>query len=313
MPVLDFREIASANAGASRDQFELFTRDFLTFAGFKIVNGPDRGADAGRDLIIEEVRTGIAGETRIRWLVSCKHKAHSGASVTAEDEADIHDRVRTHDCRGFLCVYSTLPSSGLAAKINASNLPFEVQVYDAERIETQILSSAQGASIAERYFPCSWAEWKRNHPARASLFSEEPELRCAHCRRDLLAGKPQGIVVIWHTRSHDARKRIEHLYCCCKGQCDRALERQYQGEGLIDGWNDISDLSVPLEYLRWALALLNDQSQGTTYSEQAFDCAKDVLINLFPLIARNLTDTEQERIKHLSMVPSFMGGWGSDV
>jgi len=87
MPVIDFKEIAVATSGAQRDQFELFAREFLDGQGFKIVIGPDRGPDAGRDLVVEEIRTGIAGETRLKWLVSCKHKAHSGASVTPEDEA----------------------------------------------------------------------------------------------------------------------------------------------------------------------------------------------------------------------------------
>jgi hypothetical protein len=53
-------------------------------------------------LIVEEIRTGIAGETSLKWLVSCKHNAHSGISVKPEDERDIHDRVRTHKCQGFL-------------------------------------------------------------------------------------------------------------------------------------------------------------------------------------------------------------------
>ena len=51
MPALDFQEIATAQSGADRDQFELFARDFLEAEGFEIVRGPDRGPDAGRDLI----------------------------------------------------------------------------------------------------------------------------------------------------------------------------------------------------------------------------------------------------------------------
>src|SRR6516164_7385903 len=130
MPIFDCREISNASLGPERDQFDLFAREFLVVAGFRIIVGPDRGPDAGRDLIVEEIRTGIAGETRLKWLVSCKHNAHSGASVTAEDEADILDRVHTHGCQGFLCFYSTVPSSGLAAKLNSGGLPFELQIYD---------------------------------------------------------------------------------------------------------------------------------------------------------------------------------------
>ena len=61
MPSLDFTELAIATAGPQRDLFELFARDFLEYAGFRILVGPDRGADAGRDLVVEETRTGPVG------------------------------------------------------------------------------------------------------------------------------------------------------------------------------------------------------------------------------------------------------------
>jgi hypothetical protein len=51
MPVIDFKEIAVPTSGGLRDQFELFAREFLDFLGFKIVVGPDRGPDGGRDLV----------------------------------------------------------------------------------------------------------------------------------------------------------------------------------------------------------------------------------------------------------------------
>lgn len=133
MPILDFREIPLSTHGPERDQFELFACEFLDSKGFRILVGPDRGPDAGRDLVVEEIRTGLLGETRVRWLVSCKHNAHSGDSVTSDDERDIHDRVRTHRCQGFLGFYSTIPSSGLAAKLNATGLPFEVEVFNREK------------------------------------------------------------------------------------------------------------------------------------------------------------------------------------
>jgi hypothetical protein len=134
MPVLDFKEIPSAKAGSDRDQFELFAREFLQNAGLSVIVGPDRGADAGRDLVVEEIRTGIVGETRVRWLVSCKHKAHSGNSVTPDDEQDIQDRVNTHDCQGFIGFYSTIMSSGLAAKLNAPRLLFSVKCLSGDNL-----------------------------------------------------------------------------------------------------------------------------------------------------------------------------------
>ena len=166
MPILDFKEIPVATGGATRDQFELFAREFLDSIGFKIVTGPDRGADAGRDLVVEEIRAGVAGETRVRWLVSCKHKAHSGDSVTPDDERDIHDRVRTHNCTGFLAFYSTVPSSGLATKLNARDPAFEVLVYDQEKIERELLTP-RGCLLQKDFFLNHFRNGKGNiqrHP-----------------------------------------------------------------------------------------------------------------------------------------------------
>ena len=51
MPAIDFKEKPVPTSGAERDRFELFAREFLSFRGYKIIFGPDRGPDAqaGRD------------------------------------------------------------------------------------------------------------------------------------------------------------------------------------------------------------------------------------------------------------------------
>ena len=106
MSILDFKEIPEAHiASGLQDTFELFARDFLKFVGYKIITDPDRGADGGVDLIVEESRTGVGGETIIRWLVSCKHKAFSGNSVNPGDDANIRDRVEANECQGFIGFY----------------------------------------------------------------------------------------------------------------------------------------------------------------------------------------------------------------
>lgn len=48
MPVLDFKEIPEAHkATGLQDTFELFSRDFLAFLGYKIISDPDRGLTVG--------------------------------------------------------------------------------------------------------------------------------------------------------------------------------------------------------------------------------------------------------------------------
>lgn len=312
MPALDFKEIAASTAGARRDQFELFAREFLECIGFKVVVGPDRGPDGGRDLVVEEARTGVVGETRFRWLVSCKHKAHSGGSVTPNDEQDIHDRVRTHNCDGFMGFYSTIPSSGLATKLNAKGLPFEVQVYDPEGIERRLLTPS-GLGLAKRFFPVSFAEWQREHPSPAKIFRDKPILTCLYCKKNLLKPKPRGIIVVWTsvpTDDQSEKKHTEHVYWCCKGLCDKALKAKFRQKGLIDGWEDIPDLIIPLVYIRWLMAMLNEFKGGMTYSDDALKNSKTFLLNLFPLVSRHMTAGEKERIKTLQMIPHYLGGLG---
>jgi len=311
MSALDFKEIPVPTAGSGRDQFEMFARDFLDMLGFRVVTGPDRGADGGRDLIVEEARTGITGDSKIRWLVSCKHKAHSGASVNPDDESDIRDRLQTHDCQGFMGFYSTLPSSGLAQKLNAQGLPYEVQVFDGARIESLLLKSPAGIALSRRYMSASTSNWSREHPAPARLFREDPELLCEYCQKSLLHPVPSGIIVLWCSHNDDySERRVEKVYWCCKGGCDRVLTDKHYRKGLVDGWEDIPDIIAPVGYLRWFIAIINELHSSRSYSPAALERSKTFLINLFPLVAREMTAAEKDRIGSLGVIPAALGGWG---
>ncbi|MFK2873561.1 restriction endonuclease [Dyella lipolytica] len=311
MPALDFKEIAIPTHGPTRDDFEMFARDFLAFKGFKIIVGPDRGADDGRDLIIEEKRTGVGGETNVRWLVSCKHNAHSGSSVTPGDESDIRDRLQMHSCQGFVGFYSTLPSGGLAARLNAANLPYEVQVFDGGRIEAELLASPGGIAIARRYMPSSTAAWSTEHPVPARLFATDPELKCAHCGKDLLGPTPSGILVLWTSHNEDfTDKRVETVYWCCKSDCDQALVAKHYRRGLTDGWEDIPDIIAPVGYIRWIMAVINEVHGRRPYSDSALANIKTFFVNLFPLVSREMTSVEKKQIQRLIELPVGLGGSG---
>lgn len=316
MPALDFTEIAIPTAGHKRDTFELFARDFLQFIGFNIVRGPDRGADGGKDLIVDERRTGVGGETKVRWLVSCKHKAHSGTSVSPNDEPDIQDRLNTHQCTAFLGFYSTLPSSGLSGKFSGAAGKFEYQVFDPERIEHALLSSTEGIRLAKRYFPKSVASWQASNKQPAKIFAEPTELKCDNCGANLLRPEPHGIVAFWHPYhendedSDNLCERTDYIYFACKGNCDDYLRRSLRARKMVDGWNDIEDLAIPTVYLRMVMGTVNELNAGKKYSPQAFEKTKDLLINLFPLICRHLSDDEIEQIHNLQKIPGFLGGLG---
>ena len=164
MAFLDFKEIKSSKGSDST--FEYFTKDFLGLLGFLIVEGPYDGPDGGRDLIIEEIRQGRLGQTKIRWVVSCKHYVHtgkSGKSVGAQHESNIENRLNTFNCSSFMGVYSTSVTESLAKTVKAisSKNNGEFYFFTPEEIETELIRTAEGSLIASKYFPISFNEWNK--------------------------------------------------------------------------------------------------------------------------------------------------------
>jgi hypothetical protein len=317
MRAINFKEIPEAHVpSGEQDTFELFAADFLEAIGYEILERPSRGADLGKDLLILERRKGVGGETVVRWLVSCKHKAHSGRSVSLDDEQNVVERVEGKDCRGFLAFYSTLPSSSLAARLNELKSRFETQVFDSALIEKHLLAE-NGIPVATRYFPESIRRWKSQHPRPATIFSEPEKLECEVCGTDLLGPSPSGIFVLWENAESDLEQGDELVdaHWCCKGRCDRVLEqrmRSKHGSNVVDGWEDIPDLCVPLIFLRRLMAFLNGFQNGDRWSPEAFQKLKKMLIAVYQHVARDASPEEQERIKRLLEMPSYLGGLGTE-
>lgn len=156
--MINFKEIPRANSGdGDQDTFELFARDFFEILGYEIVDNPGRGSDGGRDLIIKEIRKGISNVTNEAfWLVSCKHFAITGKSVTPTTENNINDRIIANGCDGFVGFYSTLPSEGLLKILN--KIP--TQIFDNKKIETHIIGNEKLRDVFLRYFPKSYKKWE---------------------------------------------------------------------------------------------------------------------------------------------------------
>jgi len=319
LAVLNYKEIPEAHkASGLQDTFELFARDFLSFMGYKIITDPDRGADGGVDLIIEEKRTGIGGETNIRWLVSCKHKAFSGNSVSSTDDTNIRDRVEANDCQGFIGFYSTLASSGLSRILEGMKSKIEYQIFDKEKIESQLLHSAKGLEIVERYFPISLSQWRTENPQPAKLFIDKPSLKCKVCNKELFKQEDNGIITIWKRKRIDYEKDseyIEYIFWTCRGHCDNTLANYMRAKNpnLIDGWEDVSDVMMPTIFIKWIMSVLNEHRNKVIYSDDAFENLKKFILQVFPYISRHLTSKEKEHIKSLGMIPSYLGGLGYEI
>jgi hypothetical protein len=316
MPLLDFKEIPKANvANGEQDTFELFARDFLELCGYKILSGPDRGADGGRDLIAAEIRTGVGGQTEVKWLVSCKHKAHSGQSVTLDDETDILDRVIIHKCKGFIGFYSTLPASSITQKLEGIRTErfIEFQIFDRERIERELFKSSDGLDIVRRYLPSSFTKWHRENPQPVKIFHTQRSLNCDYCGKDLLDPK-DGIVVLWRKANFDEdyenyEREYVDIYWCCKDVCDQRLKYKYRERGLIDGWEDIPDITIPTVYIKWIMGIINQQHNGVKYTEHALNRLKEFMLVLFPYISREQTSKEKEEVADRLTLPSILGGF----
>ncbi len=301
MPSLDFSEIASAKADKSKagqqDTFELFAREVLELVGFKVLSSPDRGADGGKDLIVLETRIGIGGETNIRWLVSCKHNAHSGSSVKPTDEININDRLATHNCQAFLGFYSTIPSAGLNATINALS---ESQVYDRERIERYLLNSSEGLDLAKRFFPNSYKELSSDPNRAVDVMIKTEDLICMHSGVSLLKPEVRGIIaLVRDPKKTEYETYIEDVYWCLKGEPDRKLENDALAKGYYTSWEDIPDIIIPTFYIKWCLSLSNQLRGNWAYSDEAFDKIKEFLISIYPHVVRDLTKSERARAKSL--------------
>jgi hypothetical protein len=313
--LLNFREIPKANEGSGlQDTFELFARDFLEDFGYKVIQNPDRGADGRKDIIVEETRQGVGGVTIKKWIVSCKHFAHSGSSVNQDDEPDILDRVKTHKCDGFIGFYSTLPAVSLSNKLLGLFDKIEYQVFDREKIEKRLLESVSGNKLAQRYFPQSYKNYSKENPSPVNLFSDQTSIHCENCGKDLLKSK-EGIFVALEARPKDYNKpdHTMGIYFSCKGRCDHILRSKYRNQGLHDaGWDDLPDLLIPTPWLFKFNTIINTLMNGETYEKEAIEKIKLMFICCFPYISRELTTKEKERVDGLMSIPGFLGGMNSE-
>lgn len=102
----------------------------------------------------------------------------------------------------------------------------------------------------------------------------------------------------------------ECVHWTCRGHCDDVLRNRKRHDGLIDGWEDIGDVMIPTVFVKWVISVLNEQREGVTYSDEAFDALKQFLLILFPYVSRHLSDKEKERMRSLAEIPANLGGMG---
>ncbi|MFB7475911.1 restriction endonuclease [Kitasatospora sp. NPDC056184] len=171
--MLDFHELAQDG-----EDLEQLVRELALALGYR-AKWSGRGADGGRDLLLEEPGDALLGAKTRNWVVSCKHMAHAkdgaGRSVNGEDVGSaggIVDAVAQHDADGFLLVCSTQPSSSLVSRLESieRNKGVPTHVWDGVELE-RMLTTPRGWAVAQRFFPVSaeasgWKIFATNEPNR---------------------------------------------------------------------------------------------------------------------------------------------------
>lgn len=304
--ILDFKEIPEANKGGGlQDTFELFAREFLKSRGYRVISDPNRGPDGKVDFIVEESYRGIDSEFPFRWLVSCKHFARSGKSVSDSDEINIRERLEQHGCDGFMGFYSTVCSSSLGALISSMrclNGKKNAMVYDREKIERYLLRNKKGQKIASRFFPQSYERYMVEFPIPADIFECQDPLRCECCGKSLMDAKVGGVCCFLRKDTTSEGNSIDDVYFSCKGECDAMLRYSYKElQGFQEvGWNDISDYCMPKLWISEISSFLLD-TKNHRYSEEAFNKMKMLYEKTFPWVSRHLTSKEKERYKDVQL------------
>ncbi|WP_254513740.1 restriction endonuclease [Anatilimnocola floriformis] len=157
--MIDFKELP-----ADGTSFEQFVREICLIYDLH-PQWTGKGPDHGRDILATEKAHGVVGDFARRWLIQCKHYAHSGKSVGREDLGSIIDDCRQAGAEGFLLACSTQPSSALVIKLRELAEKPEnrlvTAIWDGVDLEKR-LAEPRCFSLGHLFFPRSFAAtpWK---------------------------------------------------------------------------------------------------------------------------------------------------------
>lgn len=138
--IVDFARIETG------EEFEEMCEDLFIAMGFDDPppERSGRGPDAGRDFIVTEKRQSPARAASVvfRWLVQCKHKAHSGRAVYESEVGSIVDKMTLHNVDGYWLVTSTRPSTNLERVIRKidEEKGREATFWDRNRLARELMN-----------------------------------------------------------------------------------------------------------------------------------------------------------------------------
>lgn len=249
-----------------------------------------------------------------KWVVSCKHYAHSGNSIGDKDEIDVMGRVRKFKASGFMAFYSTLPSSGLAQTFNAHKDQAPIEVWDNEKIENLLITDPRLQIIFERFFPKSYKAWRSETKQPVQVFGSYSPFECVVCGEDLLIDRQGNISLVIKA---DNKKNSDHIldvyWACTTKKCDIIMEGKLSTDlNVITKWIGISELATPLMYMRWVGAHLTFLREGKeTFEDKAFEKFRNIVMCVSQIVVKETTPAQWSMLRFAATLPDFMGGIGS--
>ncbi len=151
-------------------KFEQLIRELLIRSRFE-VHWTGVGQDSGRDLILIEKSEGELAPFERKWLVSCKHNAHSGKSVGHNDINGFTDACSAIGAEGFLLVCSTQPSSTVVKRLEETTAQGKIitKIWDSIEIEKRLTTPTTLPLIYQFFIESAknfvWQIYNTNSPS----------------------------------------------------------------------------------------------------------------------------------------------------
>ncbi|SEK33692.1 Restriction endonuclease [Pseudobutyrivibrio ruminis] len=152
---INYKSLDFCELDTSGDDFELLVREILYNEGYEVY-WSGKGPDGGKDLICVEKYNSIFKEGRKRWLIQCKHNAHSGNAVSNNDLGNITNSCKANNADGYILVCSTYPSSTAVKTLENIELYDKISTsfWDYQTLEGKLLNP-RNWSLVSRFFPKS--------------------------------------------------------------------------------------------------------------------------------------------------------------
>ncbi|WP_042201254.1 restriction endonuclease [Paenibacillus camerounensis] len=163
--MINFKELPRDGTDLERLTRELFHRE-----GYE-VHWTGKGPDGGRDLIVIEKVQGPLSKFERKWLIQCKHKAHSGNSIGKDEANSLITDCERINAEGYLMVCTTSLSSGLiqAYEEIKSSRKLVIDYWDDVKLEEKLLKPTN-FQLVDQFFPISskhvgWKIYNANSPS----------------------------------------------------------------------------------------------------------------------------------------------------